>query len=957
MNRTKKTASLLLAVALLTGLLQFAFPAYAEAAGDTAAEQQSGYDEYLQQGDMSSLTVGEFVFGSDTIAEASDGVETAGEATGEIDGKTEKRSPVCLFTENESYADWLVTVQKEGFYRVAVEYCGLEGKQTDIELEMSINGKIPFSSAYRFLLPRSYADDGKITQDKMDNDVRPMKKEVFEWSRRSLQDKDGIYSEPYLFYFNAGENRIRLRMVQANVAVSGVILYNDEPLDSYAQYIKDQKANPENTDKVAADAFIPIEGEAPYRVTHTMLTATYDRMSAITSPNSAAKLRLNTIGQSNWKMPGQAITWEFHVGEPGYYTIGMRARQNQVRGFFSSRNVFIDGKMLFQEMRDVQVDYSTDWQIVMLGGDEPYQVYLDAGDHTITMEVVGGVVGTSVKKFEDIILELNELYRSMIMVTGTTPDSYRDYKLEKEIPGLQEKMKELAGRIRAVKAEMEAYHIQRGSDAVTAERVAQQLDSFIKKPRTVPERLSSFQGNISSLSGWVLSLKEQPLEIDYLFVQSPQRNLPVAEAGFFQQLGFRWSSFISSFVEDYSMISDETYGGEALNVWIGLGRDQAQIVKDLVENYFTPRYNIKVNLSLVQQGLVEAIAAGKGPDIMLYCGSGDPVNLAARNQLVDLSGLDGFDEVRQRYSKNAFRPYEYNGGVYALPLQQSFSMLFCRTDILADIGVEVPETWPEFYEVMMKIQKKKLQVGIPVGKVTAPDNSMFDTLLYQNGGSYYNGDESATAFDSEAALTAFKQWTEFYTKYGLPVEFDFYVRFRSGEMPMAIQGYTMYNQLTVAAPEIRGLWSMTPIPGTVGEDGKINNTVASGGTGCLMHKKIANKEDGFTFLKWFTSAEIQTEYGLAVENILGQGGRYDPANLEAFGNMNWSLEQQRLLLKQFDNTMITPVIPATYYVTRNVTNAFRGVVVKGLNPRETLYTYNRDINAEITRKRAELGLD
>ena len=112
MNRTKKTASLLLAVALLTGLLQFAFPAYAEAAGDTAAEQQSGYDEYLQQGDMSSLTVGEFVFGSDTIAEASDGVETAGEATGEIDGKTEKRSPVCLFTENESYADWLVTVQK-----------------------------------------------------------------------------------------------------------------------------------------------------------------------------------------------------------------------------------------------------------------------------------------------------------------------------------------------------------------------------------------------------------------------------------------------------------------------------------------------------------------------------------------------------------------------------------------------------------------------------------------------------------------------------------------------------------------------------------------------------------------------------------------------------------------------------------------------------------------------------
>jgi len=38
-------------------------------------------------------------------------------------------------------------------------------------------------------------------------------------------------------------------------------------------------------------------------------------------------------------------------------------------------------------------------------------------------------------------------------------------------------------------------------------------------------------------------------------------------------------------------------------------------------------------------------------------------------------------------------------------------------------------------------------------------------------------------------------------------------------------------------------------------------------------------------------------------------------------------------------------------------NAFRSVVNDNENARETLRWYNKDINAEITRKRKNLGLD
>jgi len=44
-------------------------------------------------------------------------------------------------------------------------------------------------------------------------------------------------------------------------------------------------------------------------------------------------------------------------------------------------------------------------------------------------------------------------------------------------------------------------------------------------------------------------------------------------------------------------------------------------------------------------------------------------------------------------------------------------------------------------------------------------------------------------------------------------------------------------------------------------------------------------------------------------------------------------------------------------VTRNIMNAFRSVANDATNPRDTLITYNRDINSEISRKRKELGID
>ena len=110
-------------------------------------------------------------------------------------------------------------------------------------------------------------------------------------------------------------------------------------------------------------------------------------------------------------------------------------------------------------------------------------------------------------------------------------------------------------------------------------------------------------------------------------------------------------------------------------------------------------------------------------------------------------------------------------------------------------------------------------------------------------------------------------------------------------------------------------------------------------------------------MKWWASADTQARYGQDLENTLGVAARYTPANVNALKQLSWSRNELSELLKQWDEVKEIPVIPAEYYVSRGLTNAFRVVLYEKENPREALFYQNRLINEEITRKREELKLN
>lgn len=879
-----------------------------------------------------------------------------------VDGEND----VMQWANQEGSVSWTVNIPETGVYNIKMIYEALESNTNDVEFSLLIDGESPYATASRITLSKRWINESEIKQDSRQNDIRPGQISTPCWQETPLEDIDGLFNEPLEFYMEAGEHTITFESEKAEFAVKSFTFYQYEAPAAYTA--------PSDSDLTQAQGQkITLEGEtAAYKSSRT-LYPTADKSSYLTSSangSSPTKTRYNTIGSGSWTQSTQTVTWEFNVDKAGYYKIGIRGRQDQMRGMYSNRRLYVNGEVPCLEANQIKFYYDTDWSITTPkseNGDDLY-FYLQAGTNTISLEAVPGEIGEIMGNLDELVYNINSYYRQIRQITGPDPDEYNNYMIDTAIPSIVPDFKEYAKTLRDKKAEIEKLSGSGGTEAETLEKMAIVLDKCIKKLDLIPEMMSQIKDNITSVSSFVNQYREQPLEVDMIEVATSDQDFTSCDKSFFGSLGFGFKGFIGSFFEDYNALSDEDES--AMECWVMLGRDNAEALQQLISSEYNPTAKTKINLKLVQGGIVEATFAGKGPDLALFMGGDFPIQLAARGVLTDLTTFSDFDEVKSRFADDATVLYQYNGGTYGLPCDQTFPMLFYRSDILSEYGIDPAtdlNTWDGLLNCLPTLQRNYLEVGLilpvmtstggttQVSAITEPGNT-FAMLLLQQGLNYYNEEQTKTTFDTQEAVNAFDTWTKFYTTYSFQQTYDAFTRFRTGDMPVVIQNYTFYNQLSVAAPEIKGCWGFQPVPGTVQEDGTINHAANSNGSGAIIFTKAADQEGAWDFIKWFTSTDAQVKYGNNIESILGTMGRYATANEEALQQLSWTTSEVNLLLDQLNSQVEIPIIPASYGVTRNVMNAFRAVVNDYDNARDTLFWYNKDINDEITRKLEDLGL-
>lgn len=997
----------------------------------------------------------------------------------------------CIAVADDGALTFKVTIPESARYCLQIEYYtgditvydtdGNEvsvGKSANAERMILIDDKIPFKEARSIKFSKVWADrlsqldenkkaikdaDGyKVTyssesdeyiayindpannnadsdrpyqKDNTGNELKPDKELVGEWVSVKIQDSTGYYNNPLRFYFEEGEHTLTFSAISEPLAIKSISLIPYEKLPTYSEYLAAHANDADYTGEritVQAEFYSTSSDRTIYQLN--------DRSSAITVPQDPALVMLNCVGGDKWQYNGQWIEWNIEVPSAGMYSIVLREKQSFYAGMYVSRKIVINGEQPFEEASTLRFNYNDAWETKALSAsvydaegnidyssETPFKFYLNQGLNTIRLYVVLGDMSELLSVVEESLNNINEYYRKILMITGPDADEYRDYDFDKLIPDVLKGLVVEAKNLYNVSSQLTLVTGSKGEHAQTLERIALIVERMGTYPTTIAGSMSTLKDYCGTLGTWLTDSQNQPLLIDYIALQSPDAELPQAEANFWQKFVNEFQKFFASFFSDYNSlgsVTDNTLTSEELEevsivVWTNTSREQAQILRNLVDNDFTAKYNIPIEVKLVVSGtLLPATLAGTGPDVSMNSAQSDPVNYAIRSAVKSLNttsgdtnigynfndfsawadhpiysqfidDIDTFDEVAARFSESAMVPITLYGETYALPENMSFSMMFYRKDIFVEMGVNVPNTWDDFISIINTIQASQLDIGFPTGTsgsmlmMYQQDENLYDMgnydyylelfrefytdeELYEMGWIYNDKDGNVIPktdgmtinLDSDVSLGAFKQVCNFFTMYEFPVSYSFANRFRQGTMPLAVIDYTNYNTLIVFAPEIQGLWEFTPLPGTVAADGSVDNSTIGAISTIIMMRSVndTNALAAWTFMQWWTSADVQSAYGNEMIALLGPSAKQNTANIEALSKMSWTKDEYDNLRAQFNAVKCTPEFPGSYIIGRYTNFAFLDVYNNSKEPTEELLSQIVDINNELTRKRSEFNL-
>ena len=884
-----------------------------------------------------------------------------------------------LFTGKEGETVFNVTIPETGMYSIRLTYASIVDKEdtteiaTTIERMLYIDNELPFSETRYLYFPRVweyeydldeegnpiYTEDGylQFPKDKNGNDTRPRRWQVPMWQTYYIRDWLGYEIDPLRFYFSAGEHTLTLVSNREDMVIASIELYPYEKEPAYDDWLKDMKSK--GIEEITDFEGVKIQAENPTYISIQNVIPGNDRTSSLTEPQDPAVIKYNLLDNStvnNW------MKYKVTVPKTGLYSIAFRFRQNSLIGLFTSRRVKINGDVQYREASYLRFNYDTGFQSQYAtdGDHENMLFYLEEGENTVELEIVLGRMVDFVYDIEQLIEDLNDAYQTMLMITGPVPDTYRDYGFSRLCPEAIDSIAKGADILYEIQNAIVELTGETGDQSNALGMYAELFEAMATNEYEIAPNFITFKNYIISLSDWLYQVLSQPLKLDYFVVGAVDQELPRATSTTLQRLTFETRAFIASFSMDYTTIGFKddasTVENDVIEMWAISDRETMLIQRYIVDNYFTPQSHISLRLKVISAGLTEAILAGIGPDVS-FMDTVNTITWGMRTAILPLEEMDGFEELMQEFPPAMMDKLTMVGQdnvphTYGIPTSLIFPMAFVRTDVLSELGLEIPDSWTELYSVMSTLGYNNLQVGIPTGLV---GNNIF--LYQKEGGSVYRDDGKCVNLDTNIALAAFKELCEMFTKYSSPAEYEI-TRFRTGEIPIMIQedAITIYNQL-MTFYELRGMWQMVPVIGTQDENGKLNRTTFCNTLAMIMPRDGYDADIVWQYVRWYCGADSQTRQAREAIAVSQPTSKFSTANVEALLSQKWTAQEREAVRMQISHLVGIPEYPGAYIVPTYVQFAFLNAYNVGMDPAEAMLDQIIDINKEISRKRGEFGLE
>lgn len=849
-----------------------------------------------------------------------------------------------------------VEVPETALYWIRFDYLSYDSSILPIEFSLQIDGSYPFYETRSLSFETTWVGSGEKELDRYGNEIVTMPDKKIQWESKYLMDASYRYSAPLLVELTKGVHEFSIGVNEGTFLLGNLTLAAPKRTPAYA-----------GSQVAAGKELIVIEGEDFYERNNSSIHAAGEYDSAV-SPLSARETVLNTVDSDSFKNAGQEITYRFSVETAGYYYIGMNYRQSDKNDFPVFVNWKIDGSIPNTAFENYPVAYTTRYRNMTLMDEEnnKLSVYLEPGEHTLSLTISADYLRDALERVDRMMNGINDLSLEVTKVAGTNKDKYRDLKITRYIPDVQEtlygwveELYDIAGAAGQFVGTDDPEQVAAFAYLLIA---AKQLKSLGDEPNELIYRVDELSTSVNSINTQIANfidlINDNNLSIDRLYVYQEDAALP-QKLNFFQSLWLSLKRFFYSFFgQSYSAANTNE---EHIQVWVNRPRQYVEIMQKMIDDQFTPETGIEVDLSIMTDAnkLVLSNASGDTPDIATGINYAIPFELAIRGALVDLTRFENYREIFGRYQEGILVPSVVGNGLYSLPETMNFYVMFCRTDVLEKLGMTAPDTMEELVAMLPDLQMRGLNVFYPTAAMLAMRNYHGVTpLIFQNGGSLYGRTALELLVDSEETVEGITELTELFTLYNLPVDVpNFYQHFRNGDLPIGIADFNAYNLILNAAPEIANSWSVSLIPGVMdAETGELRRYMSGGAESTVMFASTQEREQkAWEFMSWWSSAEIQAEFGQMLQIMYGDEYIWPTANREAFAQLPFPSEDKDIIMEQASYILEPPRLLGGYMLERELSNAFNDIVVNGKNLRSRIDDVVKTVNRETLRKLEEFG--
>ena len=855
-------------------------------------------------------------------------------------------------------ATYQVDIAEAGYYNINLDYIVVGQVLNNVTVSVAINDEFQFDDARTVDVVLYWRDRTKeFTVDTYGDESLPQQEKIEEWRPLELYNNTYTTNEPLLFHFDEGINTITIENVSSGGLMLGdMTVAPPEYIPTYAEYTAMHSGEADPT-SIYINA-----------IEYTEKNSSYVRLFSFGDPSldpyDTVYKKLNVIDGNAWYKAGQEVTYEVEVEQSGMYDLTLHFA-NYKTDFDVFRSVKINGEVPYQEFLSYGIPHTpTNWDNHTLQDEEgnPYQVYLEAGTHTITFRAEKAALSRHLRDIQLLIDHINQFALDIIKITGKDIDRDRTWELTKYLPETETYLLSYYAIIRRTVVDLSVYSDKDDLSTTLSnlKKAAFEFEKMLEDPDELPLYLNNLYSGTQSvtllLGNTLDNLNNQQLFLNAFYVSNNNEfNRPTA--GIFRRVLSSMDGFINSYFSDKFRIENNE---DAIDVWVNRPITYVDIMQKMADANFTAENGVEVKISVMPDPnkLILANSAGNTPDVALGLLSYMPFDLAIRGALQDLSEFDDFWMYANNFAPGAMVPYILEDGVYAMPETLEFHALVYRKDVFNALNLDVPDTWDDVVGILPTLQRYDMNFYYPTSGGTSLKWFYQTTpLIFQNGGTLYSPDGLSTTINSEESYEGLKLLGELYTTYSLPEQVPlFYNSFRYNKLPVGIIDFNIYMQLKNAAPELVGQWEIAPYPGIYNEEtDTVERWFVGNGTGGVMFKDSDNQEDAWEFMKWWMSTETQTEFAYTLQSTYGPEFLWLSGNINAVENTPLDNDDLQIILEQITWLRDVPRTPGQYMLERGLSDIWNTVTFDGVPVRVAIDRQVIIINREITRKMTEFG--